>query len=252
MAARAGAGRFTLTDPDLLAVPNLGRHVLTRADLDRPKVEGLKRMILDLNPHAEVEAVAAKFDDLAERPDLIIAGTDSFECEAKVNDYALRNGVPAVYCGCWGAGAVGEILYVIPGKTPCYQCYAGFRRGTVEVPEIVPDERKYTDPEFDSTRTAGQPGLFANILAIAGIAFQVVLGLLDEASDCRRLINHEHTLLLFNLAKYDGPLQPLAVTFGRVEKGCAVCDASKLGELGKDLRAEIEAIRSGAIHLEPS
>jgi hypothetical protein len=235
MAARAGVGRFTLIDPDLLAVPNLGRHVLTRADLGKPKVEGLKGMILDLNPQAEVEAVAAKFDDLAEKPDLIIAGTDSFECEAQVNDYALRNEVPALYCGCWGAGAVGEILYVVPGKTPCYQCYAGFRRTTVEVPEIVPDERKYTDPNFDSTRLTGQAGLFANILAIAGVAFQVVLGLLDEASDCHRLIDHEHTLLLFNLTKYDGPLQPLAVTFGKMEKGCAVCDPRKLAELGRDL-----------------
>jgi hypothetical protein len=102
----------------------------------------------------------------------------------------------------------------------------------VEVPEIVPDERKYTDPNFDSTRISGQPGLFANILAIAGIAFQVVLALLDDTSECRRIIDHEHTLLLFNLGKFDGPLQPLAVTFGRVEKGCAICDPRKLAELG--------------------
>ena len=89
MAARAGVERFTLVDPDILAVENLGRHVLTRADLGKPKVEGLKRMILDLNPQAEVEAVAAKFDDLAQKPDLIVAGTDSFECESFVNDFAL-------------------------------------------------------------------------------------------------------------------------------------------------------------------
>jgi hypothetical protein len=197
-----------------------------------------------------VEAISAKFDDLAEKPDLIVAGTDSFECESLINDFALRNGVPAVYCGCWGAGAVGEILYVVPGKTPCFECYAGFRRNTVDVPEIVPDDRKYTDPNFDSTRLAGQPGLFANILAIAGVAFQVVLGLLDEESDRRRLIDYAHTLLLFNLGKYDGPLQALAVTFGKIEKGCAVCDVSKLGALGKDIRAELESMRPEARYPE--
>lgn len=180
-----------------------------------------------------VEEARQKADDLKTKPDLMIAGTDSFECESLVNDFALRNGVPAVYCGCWGAGAVGEILYVVPGKTPCYECYAGFRRNTVEVPEIVPDERKYTDPNFDFTRLSGQPGLFANILAIAGVAFQIVLGLLDEESDRRRLIDHERTLLLFNLGKYDGPLQLLAGTFGKIEKGCAICDPQKLAELGQ-------------------
>jgi molybdopterin/thiamine biosynthesis adenylyltransferase len=231
MAARAGVGRFTLVDPDVLTIPNLGRHMLGRADLGKPKVEGLKQMILDLNPIADVLAIAGKFEDLAEKPDLIVAGTDSFECEAQVNDFALRNGVPAVYCGCWGAGAVGEILYVVPGRTPCFQCYAAFRQSTVDVPEIVPDERKYTDPDFDSTRVTGQPGLFANILTIAGIAFQVCLALLDDGSECRRIIDYEHTLLLFNLGKFDGPLQPLAVTFGKVEKGCAVCDSGKLAEL---------------------
>lgn len=252
MAARAGVGRFTLIDPDLLAPENLGRHVLTRAELGKPKVEGLKGMILDLNPEAEVEAIPAKFDNLAAKPNLIIAGTDSFECEAQVNDYALRYKVPAIYCGCWGAGAVGEILYVVPGRTACQGCYAGFRGSTVEVPEIVPDERKYTDPEFDSTRLSGQPGLFANILAIAGVTFQVVLGLLDEASDRRQLIDYEHTLLLFTIGKYDGPLQPLAVTFGKVEKGCAVCDISKLGDLGKELRTELASMDAQTIDLEPS
>ena len=42
MAARAGVGRFTLIDPDTLAVENLGRHVLTRSDLGMSKVEGPK------------------------------------------------------------------------------------------------------------------------------------------------------------------------------------------------------------------
>ena len=60
-----------------------------------------------------------------------------------------------------------------------------------------------------------------------------MLGLLDEESDRRQLIDYEHTLLLFNLGKYDGPLQPLAVTFGTIEKGCAICDPQKLAELGQ-------------------
>jgi hypothetical protein len=245
MAAKAGVGRYTLVDRDVLALENVGRHMLSRDDVGKPKVEGLKSKILELNPRAQVEAVYGKFQDFTEKPDLVIAGTDSFSCEAEVNCYALATQTPAIYCGCWGEASVGEILYVVPGKTPCYQCYAGFRRSTVEVPEIPADERKYTDPDFDPTRLPGQAGLFANILMVSGLTFQIALALLDDESERAALIDHEHTLLLFNISKYSSPLQPLAVTFGKVTKGCAICDESKLADLGGALdllSPEVESV----------
>ena len=232
MTLRAGIGRFTLVDPDSLALENIGRHMLTRSDVGEPKVVGIRRMIQDLNPRAEVETINGKFADLAAEPDLLIAATDSFACESAVNDYSLRHGVPAVYGGCWGEASVGEILYVIPGKTPCYECYAGFRRSTVHIPANL---AKYTDPDFDATEMPGQEGLWANILVITGVMFQVVLGLLDPKSNRNMLIDFEHTLLLVNVSQFGCDLQPLAVTFGKVKKGCAICDASKLAELGKNL-----------------
>ena len=171
MAAASGIGRFTLVDPDVLALENLGRHMLVRADVGTPKALGLKRMIEDVNPAAEVGAICGKFEDLPQQPDLIIAATDSFACESAANDYSLRENVPAVYGGCWGEASVGESLYVVPGKTPCYECYAGFRRNL----DLPADARKYTDPDFDSTKVPGQAGLWANILIITGVMFQAAL-----------------------------------------------------------------------------
>src|SRR3989454_9029407 len=78
MAARSGVGRFTLVDPDALALENVGRHMLGRGDAGTPKALGLKRMIEDVNPAVEVEAIGRKFEDLARKPDLIVAATDSF------------------------------------------------------------------------------------------------------------------------------------------------------------------------------
>jgi hypothetical protein len=232
MSARSGVGKFTLIDPDVLALENVGRHVLSRSDVGKPKVLGVKRVIEELNPQARVDAIYGKFENLCSKPDLLIAATDSFACESAVNSYSLREDIPAVYAGCWGEARVGEILYVVPGKTPCYECYAGFRRDRVEIPA---DPRKYTDPDFDSTKVPGQAGLWANILIITGVMFQVVLGLLDPENERAQLIDYEHTLFLFNVSKYgDSPLQPLAATFGKIRKGCAVCDETKLGELGKN------------------
>ena len=56
------------------------------------------------------------------------------------------------------------------GRTPCYECFAGFRRDKVEIPN---DPRKYTDPNFDSTKVPGQAGLWPNILIITGVMFQI-------------------------------------------------------------------------------
>lgn len=233
MAVRSGVGRFTLVDPEPLALENVGRHVLSRACVGRPKVQGIAQAIHEVNPRAEVKAICGKFEDLACPSDLVVAATDSFACESAVNDYSLRHGIPAVFGGCWGEASVGEILYVVPGRTPCYECYAGFRRSTVEIPA---DARKYTDPDFDSTKVPGQAGLWANILIITGVMYQVALGLLDPENDRSQIIDYVHTLFLVNVSKYDSHLQPLAVTFGKVRKGCAICDESKLNDLGKTLR----------------
>ena len=245
MLAKAGVGRFTLVDPDVLTLENVGRHMLSRESVGQLKVKAVKRAIKAVNPGAEVHAVAKDFTKLnpkalwnGKRPDLLIGATDSFSCDSMLNSLSLEEGIPAVYGGCWGEASVGEILYVVPGKTPCFECYASFRRDTAPLP--VDDPRRYTDPDFDETKVPGQAGLWPNILVISGIACQVILGLLDPESDRgRNLIDCEHTLFLINVSAYDSPLQPLAVTFGRVSRGCAVCDESKLKELGKDLAGEL-------------
>jgi len=255
MAARAGMGRITLIDPDTLAPENLGRHMLTGTDLGKTKVEAMRARILAINPACQVDALACKFSpyifeawvtfafgpDGCKRnerppkvdhmPDLVVSCVDSFNCESSINGFCLEHNIPAVYGGAWGAASAGEILCVIPGKSPCYECYAGFRRSEVEIPN---DPRKYTDPDFDGTKTGGQPGLWSNMLIITGLQFQVVLGVMGLL-DC---IDYDCTLWLMNISDCDSPLQPLAVTFAKVKKGCAVCDESKLSELDIGLARE--------------
>lgn len=244
MAARSGFGSFTLVDPEAFASENVGRHILRRDAVGVSKARAVKRVIKAINPAARVEVMQAKFSDLARKPDLLAVATDSFACESLVNDYSLREGVPAVYGGCWGEASVGEILYVVPGKTPCYACFAGFRR---QAPEIPADPRKYTDPEFDATRLPGQAGLWANILVITGVMFQVILGLVDPESERRKLIDFEHTLFLVNVSNYDSHLQPLAVTFGKIRKGCTICDEADLAGLGGDLLDSPQGGRADSI-----
>ncbi len=60
---------------------------------------------------------------------------------------------------------------------------------------------------IDVTKVPGQEGLWCNVLMAASL------------------------LWLMNISDFASPLQPLAVTFGKVRKAYAVCDPSKLGEL---------------------
>src|ERR1700682_3107626 len=47
IAARAGVGKFTVIDHDTLSLENIGRHMLSRGDVGKPKVEGLMSKILE-------------------------------------------------------------------------------------------------------------------------------------------------------------------------------------------------------------
>jgi len=245
MAVRAGTGTVTLIDPDRFAEENLARHVLDSGSLGEYKVVGMSRRLLAINSELKITALPEKFDGIPERPDVVVAATDSYQCSSRINGYSLRENVPAVFAAVWGPAKVAEVLFVIPGKTPCYECFASFRKNESEIPE---DPRRYTDPDFDSTKVPGQEGLWCNVLVGAGIQFQIVLGLVG-LRDC---LDDEHTLWVMNISDYDSPLQPLAVTMGKVKKGCAACDAAKLGDLagpqsddlaGGDSRARWSALR---------
>src|SRR5438445_13605158 len=76
MCVRSGVGRFTLIDPDTLAPENLGRHILSRGDLGRPKAEAVKQALEKLNPAARITPICGKFRELNDQPDLVPAATD--------------------------------------------------------------------------------------------------------------------------------------------------------------------------------
>lgn len=216
MAARAGLPKMTLIDPDTIAPENIGRHIACSHLIGMPKVEAVSRELLCVNPDIKIQSVKEKFSGShLGTTDLVLCCTDSHSADSLVNACVLEHKVPAVFVGCWPMAKVGEIYYVIPGKTPCYDCYAAFRRNH----EYKVDPRGYREEGFDTSRTEPQEGLWANILVICGITFNVLLDVVrDEA-------NYSN-LLLFNFN--DPQFQPLAVTLGKVKKGCVVCDESFL------------------------
>jgi len=218
MLVRTGIGELTLIDPERLDPENIARHILTQKDLGKPKVEAIRRRLIEINSECKINIHFKRFEEVLTRADLLVSCADSYRCESVINNVSLQYKIPAVYPGCWGAATTGEIYYVIPEKTPCYECYNAFRTKA----DIPADARKYTDLDFDDTRVPGQPGIWANILVISGVAFHVIMGVFQNTLP-------KQNLWLMNLTGEH--LQPFALTYGRVKKGCPVCNESLLEEL---------------------
>jgi hypothetical protein len=232
MAARAGVGRFTLIDPEPLDEANVGRHCCGLPAAGTPKVNAVAELIRQINPQANViqhqddfrMLVRKGFDARAGHDSLLIGATDSFQCQSLINVVSLESGVPALYAGCWNAATVGEILYVIPGRTACYECFARFRQTHGGNDKV--DTRKYTDPDFDETRQPPDAGLWANILIFCGFAFHIALSLLEASSLAPVLLEDRATIFFVNVAEPNSPLPFWRVTKGTFDRGCGVCSGA--------------------------
>lgn len=135
--ARAGVGRLTIVDRDLVEQTNLQRQVLfdqRHADEREPKAHAAAERIAEINPRVRVHPLLADFapviaerillDGPLGRPDAIIDGTDNFETRFLVNDLAVKHGLPYVYAGAVATHAMA--MTVLPGETPCLRClFAG-------------------------------------------------------------------------------------------------------------------------------
>ncbi|HTL50065.1 MAG TPA: ThiF family adenylyltransferase [Steroidobacteraceae bacterium] len=98
----AGVGEITVMDHDRVAASNLHRQPLFGpADVGRPKAEAAADRIRDYNPSIVVHAVTERFDDSTAdarvaAADVVVDCTDNFAAKFRVNDAAMRAGVPAV------------------------------------------------------------------------------------------------------------------------------------------------------------
>ena len=151
---RAGVGRLTLIDRDIVEFSNLPRQTLyTWLDAEQaiPKVEAARRQLNCIIPTCQVypqvvELSEDNVDSLLAGADAVADGTDNIETRYIIDDWCTGNGIPWVY-----AGAVGMKASVFPvlGKDKCLR-------------SAFPDP-----PPVDSLPTATQAGVFAATTAIA-------------------------------------------------------------------------------------
>ncbi len=133
--ARAGVGRLTLIDRDIVEWSNLHRQTLfTEADArdSAPKALAAARAIAAISSGVRVEPI---IDDLTARnarrliaaaaPHVILDCTDNFQTRFLLNDLATDAGLPLVYAGV--VGVTGLTTTILPARdsratTACLRC----------------------------------------------------------------------------------------------------------------------------------
>lgn len=107
--ARAGIGKMTIVDGDVVSVTNRNRQLLAlNSTLGRPKAEVMAERIRDINPEIELEAINQYMKDdaiieLVSKPyDFIVDAIDTVAPKVFLLYYAKQNNQRVV--SCMGAG----------------------------------------------------------------------------------------------------------------------------------------------------
>jgi len=125
---RAGVGKLTLLDRDVVEWTNLQRQALfdendarqARAKADAAS-EHLQRINSQLDVHPVVVDVhSANIEDLLRGSDLVIDASDNFQLRFLLNDWSLKTATPWVHGGC--IGATGQVRLFRGDGAPCFRC----------------------------------------------------------------------------------------------------------------------------------
>jgi adenylyltransferase/sulfurtransferase len=121
--ARAGVGRLTLIDRDIVEPSNLQRQVLfdeADAAAAAPKAEAARAKIAQFNSAIHVEAciadlVPSNIESLLAGASLFLDCTDNFETRYLLNDHAVQQGKPWIYAGAIAAQAA--TMTILPASS---------------------------------------------------------------------------------------------------------------------------------------
>jgi len=125
---RAGVGKLTIIDPDIVDITNLHRQYLFDEQDVRKKAKkaiAAEKKLREVNSNIKIEGIAAAFSasnaqKLLSGHDLVLDGTDNMQTRYIINDWCVKNNIPWIYGGV--IEAMGMTMVILPGKGPCLRC----------------------------------------------------------------------------------------------------------------------------------
>lgn len=177
---RSGVSSLTVCDPDVVEAANLSRTVYELCDLGQSKVTALRRVLLQIDPDANVQTIGQSFQDIdsadlkgqIEQAELVIAASDDPAAQRLLNAVAYECGVPAVFPGLYAGAEGGEVIFTQPEQTPCFLCAKAARYA---LDDADPDPAH----DYGTGRLVAQVALAADIHHLTTAAAKICLGLLS-------------------------------------------------------------------------
>lgn len=128
MLARAGIGKLTIIDRDIVEITNLSRQSLFNEDDAReakPKALAAAGRLKTINSDVSVEFFVKDLNwrnagHVLSEANIIVDGTDNFETRFLINEFSLKKNVPWVYGGAIATRGMAALFE--PHKTPCFLC----------------------------------------------------------------------------------------------------------------------------------
>ncbi len=188
--ARAGIGKFSLFDPDILSPVNIARHQAGLKDLGRSKVNVVCDLIHGINPTISVETFKfdivnssegfEAFSNSAINSDIIICTTDTDDSRLLVNDFAVKNKIKAMQAGLHERATSGIIhVYEPEANEACFACH---HNSILSETDKRNENIAYSEAN-DVRDLTIQPGLSAQINTVAEIAaLRVIDSLINRQS----------------------------------------------------------------------
>lgn len=249
--AKCGVRRFLLVDFDTLEVHNVIRHACGIRDLGRFKTEAVRDAILNINPEADIECSnvdilekQSLMERLIRSADIVLVCTDSERSKYRINAFCIKlwreEGivVPAVYAGAYERAFGGDVMRVIPGETPCYDCVVG----TVQQMSIFESKPKapvvYSDVESAEDFIA-EPGLSLDVHFIVLIQAKLALLTLLRGTDSK-LEDISYNFLFWGNHREWIFKEPFKCIFANVQKrdNCPTCSVWDYKEKELDMTRE--------------
>jgi adenylyltransferase/sulfurtransferase len=126
--ARAGVGHLRIVDRDFVEPSNLQRQTMfTEADAEQrlPKVIAAANHLRQINSEIEIEPHIidvnySNIEQLLDRCDLVIDGTDNFAIRYLINDACVKHDLNWIYGA--AVGSYGVTMTIRPHETACLRC----------------------------------------------------------------------------------------------------------------------------------
>jgi molybdopterin/thiamine biosynthesis adenylyltransferase len=186
----SGVTDFSLMDRDRIEIVNVSRHEAGLSDVGRYKTKFMADKLHDKNPYAEVktwqEYVSGEnielVSEIVKESDIGICATGDRPSKLIFNRVCVEEKKPCLLAGMFRRAYGGQILFVRPGVSPCYQCFL------MHLPDVDQDQEISSQAQAEHLSYTDlvvpiEPGLSTDIAPVSLMVVKLVIQELLKGTD---------------------------------------------------------------------